>query len=78
MLLWTIVPLEQIFNNVPDTAQLVNLFEDIEFRGVKLEVQEISPSEKRIVRIISSNPKDFLRPEIQPGMVLSYKLTQKY
>lgn len=76
MLLGTIVPLEQIFNSRPKKDNNVKSSEDIEFWDVKLDVQEISSGEKRIVRIISSNPSDFLRPEIQPGTVLSYKLAQ--
>jgi hypothetical protein len=69
MLLWTIVPQEVIFA----AEEYCPAYEEIDYSGMKMMVEKQSPTEYRIVRLLSTDPNDYLRPEIQPGMTLTYK-----
>lgn len=68
MLLWTILPLEAIF----PTEAFHPDYDEIEYQGARMVVEKVSPDSCQIVRIISTNPQDYLRIELQPGKVLKY------
>ncbi|MDF2572283.1 MAG: YlzJ-like protein [Sporomusa sp.] len=70
MILWTVVPEELIYanQNQPDIA-----YEEIEYSGQKIVAEQISPSEFRITRLLTTNPSDYLANELQPGTIISYK-----
>ena len=69
MTLWTVMPPEAIFPaEHPEPA-----YEEAEFSGVKMLVEKISPEQCRIVRLLSTNPQDYLRSELQPGSTFSYQ-----
>lgn len=70
-LLWTIMPAEMVL----DGAENLAAYEEIDYGGVSVLVEKLSPIQCRIVRLLSTEPQDFLRPEIQPGTVLTYKPT---
>jgi hypothetical protein len=72
MLLWTVMPLDLVLNGVEN----VIAYEELDYAGVKVQVEKLSPLECRIVRILSTQPEDYLRPELQPGSTLIYKPTQ--
>ncbi|QNU65295.1 YlzJ-like family protein [Ruminiclostridium herbifermentans] len=40
--------------------------------GVMVQVSRTNNSELRIERILSTNPKDFLNPKLQPGSTVQY------
>lgn len=67
MTLWTVVPEELIFGqeSQPDS------YEEIEFSGARMLVERISDSQRRIVRIISTDPSDYLCADLQPGVILT-------
>lgn len=69
MILWTIMPFEAVF---PD-EDFAPAYEEAEYSGVKMVVEKISPEQCQIVRLISTNPQDYLRRELQPGSILYYK-----
>lgn len=71
MVLWTIVPEEVIFS---DYYKAISAYEEINYSGTMLITEILSPGQYRIVRIMSTDPQDFLRPELQPGTVLSYNI----
>ncbi len=54
-------------------AEASNTYEEIEYAGAKVMIEKISEEQCRIVRIISSNPADYLRADIQPGVSLTYR-----
>lgn len=66
MTLWTVVPEEMIFGQ----ETYPEPYEEIEFSGTKMLVERISENQRRIVRIISSDPQDYLCADLQPGVVL--------
>lgn len=71
MIIWTVLPEEMVLENTlrPEIPQ----YEEIDYCGTKLMVEKTSTLQCRIVRILSSDPQDYLRPEIQPGVVLTYR-----
>jgi len=42
---------------------------EVTYRGKRLLVEPVSPTQARVVRLISTDPADFLRPDLQPGRV---------
>ena len=69
MIIWTIMPLEQVFDGMDKPPT----YEEIEYKNVKLQVERISSAQCRIIRIISTNPWDFLEPKFQPGQIVPFR-----
>lgn len=70
MILWTVMPLDVVF---PPTENTLS-YEEIEVDGTKLIVERLSVTEAKVIRVISSNPADFLNPNYQPGTRLTYSI----
>ncbi|WP_021167650.1 hypothetical protein SOV_19070 [Sporomusa ovata DSM 2662] len=68
MVLWTIMPMEILLSQ-----EYQPNYEEIEYAGTKMLVEKTADNEYRIVRILSTDPRDYLRNDIQPGAVLSYE-----
>jgi hypothetical protein len=68
-ILWTVVPPEEIFA----AAQQTPLYKEVLIDGVLMQVEEVSPAESRVVRIISTRPEDYLNASIQPGAPVTYR-----
>jgi len=68
-LLWTIASLDQVFSGYQQTGTPLR---EIRRQGVTMLVREKSgaPGMGEIERIISPNPNDYLRPDLQPGTVI--------
>jgi len=69
MILWTVMPLELVFGQ----EDISNPYDEIDYDGTKLMVERVSINQCRVVRLLSSNPQDYLRDDIQPGAMLTYK-----
>lgn len=41
--------------------------QEISYNGAKLLVEPYGPDKYKIVRLISTNPRDYLRNDLQPG-----------
>jgi hypothetical protein len=65
MILWTVIPMEIVLRGVSDEQQ--PQYEELEYGNARLMVEKTGPSQYRVVRVISTDPTDYLRPEIQPG-----------
>jgi hypothetical protein len=46
---------------------------EIDYMGVKVEVTKGTDNEMVINRVISSSPKDYLNPGLQPGTIVNPK-----
>ena len=46
-------------------------FRDIQYAGETVQVQDLGNGKAKIHRIISTNPRSYLRKNIQPGKVIS-------
>lgn len=67
--MWTIMPEEVIWEGFEeDKRQLL----EVEWRGVKMLVEPTGFTQATVVRLLSTDPADYLRPELQPGSVLRY------
>lgn len=69
MLLWTIMPQEVIYA----AEEYCPEYQEIDYAGLKMMVEKTTPTEYRIVRLLSTDPYDYLRPETQPGRLITYK-----
>ena len=73
MTLWSIVPEELVL----DTTTPPPVYEEIEYSGMKCLVEKTSPTQGRIVRLLTTNPGDYLHNDLQPGTVITYEPTIK-
>lgn len=64
MVLWTVMPDEVIF-----AQDYSPVFEDVEIAGTRMLVEKTAGDEYRVVRLLSTDPQDYLRNDIQPGTV---------
>jgi hypothetical protein len=64
MILYSIVPVEIVFDGGDEVA---NKYQEIEYLGEKVVVSPLTNNEYEIVRIISTSPKSYLDPRLQPG-----------
>lgn len=69
MIHYTPLSLETVFDgwDKPRSAPT-----EVVVEGVTMLVEPVNEKEAKIVRIISSNPQDFLNPSFQPGKTISY------
>ncbi|MGO4887721.1 YlzJ-like family protein [Anaerobacillus sp. MEB173] len=74
MILYTSMPQELIY---PQDNQEFNKQMTVDIEGGQLLLEEISPTEYRVVRLMSSDPMLFLNENYSPGKMiqLSPKLT---
>lgn len=68
-LLWTVLPPELVL----DGWERSPVYEEVELAGTKVVVERVAPFESRIVRLLSTAPADYLRPELQPGASVTYR-----
>lgn len=69
MLLWTVMPIELVL----DGTEKLAAYEEIDYAGLRVQVERFGTDQCRIVRVMSTEPQDFLRSEVQPGTVLIYR-----
>ena len=69
MIIWSIVPIDMVLS---DTAPS-SAYEEIECSGMKCLVEKIGHTQCRVVRLLTTDPCDYLRTELQPGTILTYE-----
>lgn len=69
MILYSIIPAEIVFGNT-ENASKYNFFE-IDYMGEKVQVSPVTGNQLVINRIISTSPKAYLDPKLQPGTIIS-------
>jgi hypothetical protein len=69
MILYTTVPLEEVFKEGDNKAEYIQ----IPFSRGVIEVELISASRAKIVRLYSSDLDDYLQPKLQPGTEIELK-----
>lgn len=72
MILYTTVPLEAVFAGGDRSGNMVEL--DLGSRW--LLVEALPTGQARVIKLLSTDPADFLRPEWQPGQLINTILTQ--
>jgi len=69
MILYTSMPYELIFPAEENSAKQTTL----EIENGLLVVEAVSSTEYKVVRLISSDPQQYLNKNYQPGSIVSYK-----
>jgi hypothetical protein len=70
MTLYTIVDPELIWQQDAEVHDITR--EEIEYDGILLEVTRYDDKTVIINRIISTNPNDYMKPYLQPGIKMKY------
>ncbi|MBU7005557.1 YlzJ-like family protein [Phosphitispora fastidiosa] len=68
-LIYTPLPIEMVLEGIDRTGPQ---YQELEVQGVKLQVEQCGLDRCRIVRLISTNPMDYLKNEYQPGTELRF------
>lgn len=68
MIMYSIVPLEDIFEGIENNEPN----QEIELNGVIMQVQPMNSYQAKVVRLISPNPQDYLNPAYSPGQIISF------
>lgn len=68
MILYTPMQLELVLEGF-DKTQYPD-YEKIEYDGVSMLVERTGRGERKVVKLLSTNPRDYLRPDLFPGSVL--------
>ncbi|NLC11312.1 MAG: hypothetical protein GX767_03540 [Firmicutes bacterium] len=72
MVLYTPIPLEEIFYDSSEEKKTAAYIQLPYSRGT-IEVELLSVSTAKIVRLISSDLSDYLHPQLQPGNTIKLK-----
>lgn len=68
MILYTPMQLELVLEGF-DTTHYPD-YKEIEYEGVPMLVEGADFGRKRIVKLLSTNPFDYLKPELLPGSLI--------
>ena len=68
-IIYTPMPLELVLEGIDKEGPQ---YQEIEVAGTKLMVEQTGMAHGRIIRLLSTNPADYLRPEYQPGTELQF------
>lgn len=71
MVLYTVSPLETVLEGYD---QYSPEYFELEYGTCRIVVEAMPPASGKIVRIISSQPHDYLNPLLQPGSIISLNL----
>lgn len=73
MMLYTIIPSEAIFDSATETSSVESAAAEVEIKqgSVSLLAQPLPGGQYKINRIVSTDPQDYLKPEWQPGSIMS-------
>jgi len=69
VILYTPMQLELVFAGMEE--QQVSTEREVVINNSTLIVKDSSPGKARVVRLISTNPYDYLKPEYMPGAEIS-------
>ncbi|MDI3538156.1 MAG: hypothetical protein PWP12_61 [Bacillota bacterium] len=69
MILYTPMPLELVLEGMEDYRPQ---YEEVVVRGHKLLVERTGVNQAKLVRLLSTNPNDFLDPSFFPGSILTF------
>lgn len=70
MILYTPLPLELVTEGLHEMK--VPVLREIEINGVRMIVQDEGEGKARVVRLLSTRPKDYLQLEFSPGSIINY------
>lgn len=71
MILHTVMPLETVLTNMEQIEK--QELKEISRGHMTMLVEQTGPFEGRIVRLISPDPQDYLKPECAPGQMIRFQ-----
>lgn len=72
MVLYTAMPLELVLEGMDKAYN----YKEINLDGIKLIIEPLDLNHGKIVRLISTNPQDYLKSELCPGRIIEFKIMQ--
>lgn len=69
MIHYSVIPSDVIFQGM-DTFEPA--YVEIEYNGIKMQIEPMKDYQARIIRIYSSDPQDYLKEQYTPGTVIAY------
>lgn len=69
MILYTPLPLELVLDGIDKEGPQ---YQEIEVAGAKLMVEQTGIDQGRVVRLLSTNPQDYLQQQYQPGTEIKF------
>lgn len=73
MIIWSIIPPDVMWTQ-PENPPA---YEELQWGGMKCLVEKTSPTQCKVIRLLTTDPTDYLRMELQPGSILTYSPTLK-
>lgn len=74
MILWTIFPPEMVWARQEEPPA----YEEMYVQGVRLLAVRRGPQDAIVVRLLTTNPADYLNTSLQPGAVITLQPTLQY
>jgi hypothetical protein len=68
MIIYTPVPLELVLEGF-DTTKYPE-YKEIEYKGVSMLVEDTGFGKRKIIKLLSTNPFDYLKAELSPGNII--------
>ncbi|MHB9095456.1 MAG: YlzJ-like family protein [Eubacteriales bacterium] len=68
-IIYTPLPIELVLEGIEKDGQP---YQELDVGGVKLLVEQQTMDKCRVVRVLSTNPMDYLKAEFQPGTELKF------
>jgi len=69
MILHTAMPLELV---LAGSNEFKPSYDEIDIRGCKVLVERMDANRASVVRILSTNPADFMDPTLFPGAIITF------
>lgn len=73
MIHYTILPIESVMEGMEEVEKSTTF--EVVMNGVTMQVRAVNPHQAMIVRLLSSNPQDFLNPQYSPGRMIEFQPT---
>lgn len=70
MILYSIVPADIVFKGFNTDEKADISYVELEYQGERVQAVPVSNSEYIIARLISTYPKAYLKPGLQPGTII--------
>jgi ABC-type antimicrobial peptide transport system ATPase subunit len=70
MILYTLMPLEVVLDGFDKPCE----YKEVEVNGIKLLIEPLELNRAKIVRMISTDPQDYLNPDYSPGKIIQFKV----
>lgn len=73
MILYTILPDQVVLDEEDEASEKADKQQLIEYDGRQILIEPLTENEWQIIRLLSSDPQDFLNPRYQPGNIVPVK-----